>query len=190
MTNALSSAGADVTADVRLRPALLDPAQREFLAALVSRLPAPASSPAKPAGPAGLAAAVSALLGAVTAKPTSPPPSAATAATVTAAFADAGLATVSGANGSPPRSGSLALLLVPADPTRAVTDAVGTLAAAAVATADRAVVAGAGAGMSLIGGNKKWAAVTSADQASGQIAAVLALAGVRLTEPVTAKGAT
>ena len=110
LIEALTSAGANVTGDVRLQDALLDPAQRTFLDTLVARLNIPGHS--LPAGN-GSQRAMDLLAEVLGIRPQSTPVPASATARVLAGYSDGNLLSV---NGNPVRSASLAVLLAPPPP--------------------------------------------------------------------------
>ena len=110
LIDALTAAGANVTGDVRLQDALLDPAQATFLDTLVARLNIPGHG--VPAGN-GAQRAMALLAEVLGIRPQGTPVSASATARVLAGYADGNLLTV---NGNPVRSGSLAVVLAPPPP--------------------------------------------------------------------------
>ena len=108
MIGMLTSAGATVTGDVRLRWTLLDARQNEFLTTLTQRLSVPGHP--LPEG-SGADRAVARLADVLGTRPGARPVPTATAASVLSAYSDGHLVTV---NGGAARPGSLALLLVAA----------------------------------------------------------------------------
>ena len=110
LVDAITSAGATVTGDVRLQNTLFDPQQRTFLETLVGRLNVPGHS--LPSG-SGAQRAVSLLAEVLGIRPQSTPVPAAAASRVLAGFADGNLLTVNGDNA---RSASLAVVLAPPPP--------------------------------------------------------------------------
>jgi hypothetical protein len=110
LMDALTAAGANVTGDVRLQDALLDPAQRTFLDTLVARLNIPGHP--LPAG-SGSQRAMGLLAEVLGTRPQSTPVAASATARVLAGYSDGNLLTVSG---NPVRSASLAVVLAPPPP--------------------------------------------------------------------------
>ena len=110
LEDAITSAGATVTGDVRLQDALFDPQQRTFLETLVGRLSIPGH--AVPSG-TGSQRAVALLAEVLGVRPQSTPVPASAATRVLTGFADGNLLTV---NGSAVHSASLAVVLAPPPP--------------------------------------------------------------------------
>ncbi|HET6816988.1 MAG TPA: copper transporter [Mycobacteriales bacterium] len=110
LISALTAAGANVTGDVRLQDALLDPNQRTFLETLVARLGVPGHD--VPPG-TGAQRAMSLLAQVLGIRPQSTPVPPTATARVLAGFTDGNLVTV---NGSVARSASLAVVLAPPPP--------------------------------------------------------------------------
>jgi Copper transport outer membrane protein, MctB len=188
LVDAITAAGATVTGDVRLRDALLDPAQRTFLETLVGRLSI-AGHPVPPG--TGSQRAVALLAEVLGIRPQSDLVPAAAASRVLAGYADGDLLTVSGES---VRSASLAVVLAPPPPndpsadakdeqTRDTLlldlvrdldrDAVGAVLAGPLASADSGLLKVARSDKDLTGAVST---VDGADLPRGLIATVLALA--------------
>jgi Copper transport outer membrane protein, MctB len=110
IVNALTTAGATVSGDVRLQDALLDPEQATFLDTLTARLSVPGHDVSSGTGPQRAMQLLADVLGV---RPQSTPVPAAAAARVLAGFADGNLLTV---NGGVAHSASLAVLIAPPPP--------------------------------------------------------------------------
>jgi hypothetical protein len=192
---AMDAAGATVTADVRLQPALLDPTQTSFVAALADRV----KVPERPATAAGgdartqAAAQIAAVLGV---RPSARGVGASTVDTVLGAYSTAKLLNVVAPSSATTRPGTLAVVLVPPPPAATTDDAVVEnertfLAALAQDLDDEAIgavlagpTAAAGAGSDYLsaisavhGFTDKVSTVTGVETSAGQMATVYALAG-------------
>jgi hypothetical protein len=186
--DALETAGATVSGDVRLQDGLFDPQQRTFLETLVGRLAVPGRN--TPTG-TGAQQAMTLLAEVLGIRPQSTPISPSAASRVLSGYVDGKLITV---NGGVARSGSLALLLAPPPPsgtpdpkaTQSQNDLLLDLARALDRNAVGAVLAGPAssadtAGLLQVARDDKdltdsVSTIDGVDLPSGVIATVLALA--------------
>jgi len=184
LTRALLAAGATVSADVRMLPAYLDPAQDPLLADLAARL---AGRTLLAAG-TGADQAAQVLAGVLVTRPSIAGPSAGSVATVLNAFSDAGMLSMVGSN---PRPGTMAIVLAAAKPTadpttsasanaallalaaELQTHGLGTIVAGPEAAANAPGTVAAARGDATL--SHTVSTVDTVESPEGQIAAVLAL---------------
>jgi len=109
----LERAGATVTADVRLQPALIDPKQDAFLTGLADRVTIPGRETPSGTGAERVVAQIADVLGV---QPATHPLSSSTVANVLATYADGNLLTTPAVHGNQPRPGTLAVVLTGSSP--------------------------------------------------------------------------
>lgn len=184
----LTTAGATVTGDVRLQSALLDPKQDQFLTTLTGRLQIPGH--ALPTGATGAQRAAAQLADVLGTRPGGRPVPTQSAASVLSAYSDGQLVSLGGGTARP---GSLALVLA-APPATGVdpqvqqsanatllelardldTSAVGAVIVGPAVAADAGGLLAAARADKTV--TRTVSTVDTADQPSGQITAVFALA--------------
>jgi Copper transport outer membrane protein, MctB len=187
----LADAGATVTADVRLQPALLDPQQEAFLAALTARLVIPGRSLS---AAAGVDRAVAQLAAVLVTRPGQRPVSSTAAANVISTYVDGRLVSIAGGQGPAPASASLAVVLVPAAPATPPSASGGSARQAVVLSLTAALAAGS-TGAIVVGPSTaarpggllaaaasdpalgRVSTVAGSESVAGRVAAILALAG-------------
>lgn len=189
LVTTLEKAGATVTADVRLQPALIDPKQDAFLSGLAGRITIPGREVPSGTGAERAVAQIADVLGI---RPQTRPLSASTIANVLSTYGAGNLLSTSAVNGNEARPGTLAVVLTGPAPARS-TDPQLVQAEQAVlvdlakdldTTSLGAVVVGptpsansAGDLVSAVASNAGGAvsAVRGVDQSAGRIATVFAL---------------
>jgi len=112
LETALADAGATVSADVRLKPALLDPQQSQFLGTLAHKVSLPGHS--TPAGQTGAQRALDLLAAALGVRASGQTPPLAAVDRLLSTYSAGNLLSVSG---GAPRPGTLVVLIVPAPST-------------------------------------------------------------------------